>query len=268
MTDHVADHSTIARRWFARPWARRAFVAVCLVVVIVQAFVIIQRREKHLGDYDVSREMGRRFLAGEYLYAGGLHYPYTPTAALSFAPLALVRPGVGLALRYAVAIAGLWLTLRMLRTLVGHRRRLDSGTVFAIEAITLVLAAQYIIRDLDDGGPHLLLLAMLVAGIYCVSRGRDGLGATWFGLADGAEGAGRTDVCRSSCGSGSGSWQPWRWRPPCCGLLRPWRGWDLRAGGATRRSGPALRSSRSWEIPGPGSARASSGCRTRASSWR
>lgn len=183
MTDHVADHSTIARRWFARPWARRAFGAVCLVVVIVQAFVIIQRREKHLGDYDVSREMGRRFLAGEYLYAGGLHYPYTPTAALSFAPLALVRPGVGLGLRYAVAIVGLWLTLRMLRTLVGHRRRLDSGTVFAIEAITLVLAAQYVIRDLDDGGPHLLLLAMLVAGIYCVSRGRDGLGAAWFGLA-------------------------------------------------------------------------------------
>jgi hypothetical protein len=55
--------------------------------------------------------------------------------------------------------------------------------VFAIEALTLVLASQYIVRDLDDGGPHLQLLAMLVAGIFCLSRGREALGATWFGLA-------------------------------------------------------------------------------------
>lgn len=171
------------RRWFAHAWAQRAFVAVCLVVVVVQAFVIIQRRETQIGDYDVSREMGRRFLAGEHLYAGGLHYPYTPTAAVSFAPLALLPAGVGFALRYAVAIVGLWLTLRLLRTMVGSRRSLDTDAVFAVEATTLVLAAQYIIRDLDDGGPHILLLTILVAGIYCVSRGWNGLGATWFGLA-------------------------------------------------------------------------------------
>ena len=173
----------MARRWFARPWARRAFVAVCLAVVVIQTAVIVHRREAQRGDYDVSREMGRRFLAGEHLYAGGLHYPYTPTAALSFAPLSLVPPGVGLALRYAVSIVALWLTLRMLRALVGRRHRLDPSAVCAIEALTLVLASQYIVRDLDDGGPHLQLLAMLVAGIFCVARGRAVLGATWFGLA-------------------------------------------------------------------------------------
>ena len=173
----------MARRWFARPWARRAFLAVCLAVVVIQTVVIVHRRETHRGDYDVSREMGRRFLAGEHLYAGGLHYPYTPTAALSFAPLSLVPPGVGLALRYAVSIVALWLTLRMLRALVGRRHRLDPSAVCAIEALTLVLASQYIVRDLDDGGPHLQLLAMLVAGIFCVARGRAVLGATWFGLA-------------------------------------------------------------------------------------
>jgi len=172
----------MARRWFARPWARRAFVAVCLAVVVVQTVVIVHRRETHRGDYDVSREMGRRFLAGEHLYAGGLHYPYTPTAALSFAPLSLVAPGVGLALRYAVSIVALWLTLRMLRALVGRRHRLDPSAVCAIEAFTLVLASQYIVRDLDDGGPHLQLVAMLVAGIFCVARGQAVLGATWFGL--------------------------------------------------------------------------------------
>lgn len=171
------------RRLACHPWARRIFIGVCLVIVIVQAAVIAHRRERHIGDYDVSREMGRRFLAGEHLYAGGLHYPYTPSAALSFAPLALVRPGLGLAMRYGAAVAGLWLTLRLLRSMVGRGRRPDSVTTLAVEVVTLVLGAQYIVRDLDDGGPHILLLTILVGGAYCVSRGRDVLGATWFGLA-------------------------------------------------------------------------------------
>jgi len=170
-------------RLLAQPWARRLVVAVCLAVIAAQPAVVAHRRETHVGDYDVSREMGRRFLAGEHLYAGGLHYPYTPTAAMSFAPLAMVPPGLGLALRYAAAVAGLWLTLRLLLVMVGKRRGLDSAQAFAVEVLTIILAAQYIIRDLDDGGPHLLLLAMLVGGIYCVWRGRDALGGMWFGLA-------------------------------------------------------------------------------------
>jgi hypothetical protein len=170
-------------RLFAHPWTRRLVVALGLVIIVAQAVVIAHRRETRLGDYDVSREMGRRLLAGEHLYAGGLHYPYTPTAALSFAPLALVPPGLGLALRYAAAVAGLWLTLRLLRIMVGARRRLDAGSVFAVNVLTIILAGQYIIRDLDDGGPHLLLLTAVVGGVYCAWRGRDALGGVWFGLA-------------------------------------------------------------------------------------
>lgn len=171
------------RRLACHPWARRILIGACLGIVIVQAVVIAHRRETRIGDYDISREMGRRFLAGEHLYAGGLHYPYTPSAALSFAPLALVSPGLGLAMRYAAAVGGLWLTLRLLRTMVGRWRRLDAATALAAEVVTLVLGAQYILRDLDDGGPHLLLLTIVVGGAYCVSRGRAVLGAAWFGLA-------------------------------------------------------------------------------------
>jgi hypothetical protein len=50
-------------------------------------------------------------------------------------------------------------------------------------ALTSVLASHYLIRDLDDGGPHLILLAIAVGGIYSVWRGRDALGGIWFGLA-------------------------------------------------------------------------------------
>ncbi len=170
------------RRLACHPWVRRILIGACLAIVIVQAAVIAHRRETRIGDYDISREMGRRFLAGEHLYGGGLHYPYTPSAALSFAPLALLPPGLGLAMRYAAAVGGLWLTLRLLRTMVGRRRRLDAATALSVEIITLVLGAQYILRDLDDGGPHLLLLTIVVGGVYCLSRGRQLLGAVWLGL--------------------------------------------------------------------------------------
>ncbi len=52
-----------------------------------------------------------------------------------------------------------------------------------IGAVTVLLAFQFILQDLDDGGPHLILLAILTAGIYSAWRGREKLGAMWFGLA-------------------------------------------------------------------------------------
>lgn len=169
----------------SRSWPERLFIAACVVAVAVQWVVITQRRAKAGGDFDISREFGRRFLAREYLYRGGLHYPYMPSAAMQFAPLALVNPSLGIVLRYGVAVGGLWLTFRLLWIMVGSRGGVAVSNRFPIGAITLVLASHYIIRDLDDGGPHLILLAFLVGGMYAVWKGRPAQGAIWFGLATG-----------------------------------------------------------------------------------
>jgi len=77
-----------------RRWPQAALRATFLVVLVavmlaIHLGVTLQRRTHHAGDFDISREFGRRFLAGEDLYAGGLHYPYLPAAGLWFAPLAL-----------------------------------------------------------------------------------------------------------------------------------------------------------------------------------
>lgn len=168
----------------SRPWARRALVTIaCVLVVAVQWVVIAHRRAIGPGDFDLSREFGRRFLEGQHLYEGGLHYPYMPSAAMYFAPLAMINPSVGIVMRYAVAVGCLWLTFRMLHTMVRGRSKESPPNGFAIAALTLVLASQYIIRDLDDGGPHLILLAILVGGIYCAWGGQETKGAIWFGLA-------------------------------------------------------------------------------------
>lgn len=166
-----------------RPMWQRIFIAVCVAVVVVQWVVIAHRRTTHFGDFDVSREFGRRFLAHEDLYTGGLHYPYMPAAAMYFSPFAMLGPTAGLALRYAIALGCLWLTLRLLHTMVRGRGAAVASQELTIGALSVLLASHYVIRDLDDGGPHLILLAILVGGIYAARKGQDHRAAAWFGLA-------------------------------------------------------------------------------------
>jgi alpha-1,2-mannosyltransferase len=167
------DHTPALER--LRPyWPIGLAIALAAHVVAVML-----RRATHAGDFDISREFGRRLLAGEALYAGGLHYPYMPVAGLWFAPLAMLPAWLGFALRYAVALAALWLVMRWLAALaeVAAARR---GVV---AAVTLALAAHYLLRDLDDGGPHLVLLALVVGGLIVAQRGRAVGAAALFGLA-------------------------------------------------------------------------------------
>ena len=141
------------------------------------------------GDFDIHREFGRRFLAGEDLYLAhpgevvGFCFNYMPISAMYYAPLALLSPNVGPLARYAVALVCLALTFSMLAAMVRPQcdpRRWDHAAVIALTAL---LGLHYLLRDLTDGGPHCILLAMLVGGIYCAWRGREKLSALWFGLA-------------------------------------------------------------------------------------
>lgn len=166
-----------------RPWLQRSLLVACSVAAAAHGYVIAYLREFRFRDFDVHREVGRRFLAGEYLYADGLCHPYMPSAALYFAPLALFDRGTGLALRYVTAVACLCLTLILLYRMVRDWADMTPAEGLWVGAVTLLLAFQFILQDLDDGGPHLILLAILIAGVYFVWQGREKLGAIWFSLA-------------------------------------------------------------------------------------
>jgi alpha-1,2-mannosyltransferase len=166
-----------------RSRATAIFAAVAGGAIAVQTAVIANRRLTRGGDFDLAREFGRRLLDGEPLYAGGMHYPYMPAAALFFAPLALLPPWLGLALRYVAAVACLGVTLHLLQAMVRGRASVDAHERVLSAGFTVALAAHYIVRDLDDGGPHLILLAMLVAGIFSIWRGWTAAGGAWLGLA-------------------------------------------------------------------------------------
>src|SRR5438552_16121918 len=100
-----------------------------------------------------------------------------PVRAVFHAPLALVPSSVAAVLRYLVALMCLAFTLRWLATMIRPHCRPEIWNPFVIAAWSLVLTSHYLIRDLDDSGPHLMLLAMLVGGIYCIWQGRGVMGA-------------------------------------------------------------------------------------------
>jgi len=150
--------------------------------MLIHLTFTVRRVDTKIGDYDVNREFGRRFLAHEDLYEGGQCFNYMPISALYWAPMALVSPRVGMACRYLMAIVCLCLTFRMLSSMAFLGRQRDPGKTMAVTLVSLVLAVHYLLRDFDDGGPHVILLAVLVGGVYCICRGREKLAAFWLGL--------------------------------------------------------------------------------------
>jgi len=147
--------------WHSRTRRQQTLIAACFVVVAVQWVVIAHRRATALGDFDVSREFGRRFVAHEDLYAGGLHYPYMPTAAMYFSPLALIDANLGLALRYDCSAVLILALLLSPATWVQHM-------VFMLPALYLIVAEDRGIRKL--GAPAATAMAAYVVLALLLNR--------------------------------------------------------------------------------------------------
>lgn len=154
----------------------------CLLVLLTQGAFIAHRRAQRMDDFDIAREFGRRFVAREYLYRNNLHFPYLPAAAMVFAPLSLVPTPVGFALQYALALVAYWYVLIFLFGMVSRRRPDLAGRGFMLGAATTVLALQYLLRDLGNAGPHILLLFVAVLATRFVARGLPLLAAPLYGL--------------------------------------------------------------------------------------
>ena len=162
---------------------QRLLMAACIVAVTVNGIAVVYLRAPRFRDFDLHRTIGQWFLAGQGLYGCGVCYPYMPTAAMYFSLLALVDRSIGLALRYTAAIICLWLTCMLFHWMIRDRFKELAQANIILSLITVVLAGQFILYDLDDGGPHTILMGILVGAVYAVWKGREKLGALWFGLA-------------------------------------------------------------------------------------
>ncbi|MBM4125759.1 MAG: DUF2029 domain-containing protein [Nitrospira sp.] len=152
------------------------------VAALIHGYIISFGRSFHFRDIDIHREIGRRFLTGEYLYANDYCYMYLPTTGIYFAPLLILERNPSLALRYAVAIGCLVLTIMLFHRMLCGASESRKGSRLLMGVGAGVLTLQFILNDLDDGGPHLMLLGILTGGIYAIWVGRDRLGAALIGL--------------------------------------------------------------------------------------
>ncbi len=162
---------------------QRLLTAVCIVAVTAYGIALVYLRAPRFRDFDLHREIGRWFLTGQNLYGCGVCYPYMPTAAMYFSLLALVDRSIGLAIRYTAAIICLWLTCVLFHRMIRDQFKELAHANLILSVISVALAGQFILYDLDDGGPHTILMGILVGAVYAVWKGREKLGAMWFGLA-------------------------------------------------------------------------------------
>ena len=160
---------------------RRFVGSAGIFVLLACAFRALARATD--GDFKLHWEFGRRFLAGDFLYAGGMHLPYPPFWAMAHAPTALVPMPVAKALLFPVGVAALIILLRILRALAGPAFQLNRTRAFWVATLTLLLAGRYVIRDMAELGVNTVLVALTWLAIYLWTQRRDFLGGTTLGLA-------------------------------------------------------------------------------------
>lgn len=160
----------------------RRFVGVVgICVLLACGFRALSRVTD--GDFKLHWEFGRRFLAGEFLYTGGLHVPYAPFWAMAHAPFALLPLPVAKAIFFPIGVAALLFLLRILRLLAGPAFQLDRKRAFWTATLALVLAGRYVIRDQAELGVNTALVALTWLAIYLWTQRRDFLAGTSLGFA-------------------------------------------------------------------------------------
>ena len=160
-----------------------SLASICLLAALIHGYLLAFHRLFVFRDFDIHREVGRRFLSGEYLYANDLCYAYMPIAAMYFSPLAMMGRNTGLIVRYVFAVGCLVATIVLFYRMTVPAKAQNRKALFLLGGGSILLVSQFILQDLDDGGPHLILLGILSAAIFAVWQNRERLGSVLFGLA-------------------------------------------------------------------------------------
>ena len=160
---------------------RRVVILIGILSLLVCAVRAISRPTD--GDFKLHWEFARRFLAGEFLYTGGLHVPYPSFWAMAHAPAALLPMPIAKAVLFPVGVVALAVLLWTLRQLAASAFFLDRAQSFWVTTLALFLAARYLVRDMAELGVNTALVALTWMGIYLWTRRRDWLGGASLGFA-------------------------------------------------------------------------------------
>ena len=171
------------RTWYwSRSRLERWIWLICALFVPIELVAKAYSHTVGYGDFNVVREFGARFLDGSPLYRGGHCFNYMPISALFHAPIAAVPVWLASLLRTSTAMLGLAYVLTTLGAMVRKRARGEPWPGVVVGALAVVLCGQYVLRDFDDGGLHLIYLTLIVAAMAAVQRGAEGWAGLGFGL--------------------------------------------------------------------------------------
>src|SRR5215217_843984 len=176
-------HCYMSSHYLSHPKLQRILTVICILAVVVHGVILVYLRPPHDRDFDLHRLMGTWFLTDQNLYSGGICYPYMPVAAMYFSLLALTSRAIGFAFRYMTAIGCLLLTCALFHRMIKAQFQDVAHSNLLLGVITVALAGQFLLYDLDDGGPHTILLGLMMGGVYAVWTGGEKLGAVIIGLA-------------------------------------------------------------------------------------
>jgi alpha-1,2-mannosyltransferase len=151
--------------------------------VVVTAAQWIRIAVNPVGDFTNHWLWGGRFVAGEFLYAGGANLPYLPFWAMAFAPLSFLPVQIAQSLVYPVALLATAVVLAILQTMTRADLPLDSRRTFWLVVLAIVLSSRYFLRDLSEAGPNTLLMALAWAAVWAWWKDRPGLGGVLLGAA-------------------------------------------------------------------------------------
>lgn len=163
------------------PLWRRLVIAAALLILLASAFRATSKSWD--GDFKLHWESGRRFLAGEFLYAAGHNVPYPPFWAMAHAPAALLPMPIAKAIQFPIGVAALAALFWTLRRLAASAFSLDRTRAFWVAALAMFLAGRFVIRDLAELGVNTLLVALSWLAIYLWTQRRDLLAGASLGAA-------------------------------------------------------------------------------------
>lgn len=154
----------IAAGWFLWEWA--------MILVRVR------------GDFPNHWELGRRIVAGTYIYTGNLNFVYPPFWAMAHAPLVIFgSPKVAQLVAYPFIILWLGILIRALIRLTREQMPLSGKTLFWVVTAGLTLAGQFVTRDLPEVGVNTMLVALSWLAVWLWRDERDMGAGICLGLA-------------------------------------------------------------------------------------
>lgn len=171
--------------WYERaradePFWRRVVLAVGVGIVLWQgARLCFQPR----GDFNLHWELGRRLVAGEFIYHNGADMPYPPFWAVVHAPLSVVPMHPAQLLVYPLFVVSLVVLIGVLNRLTERRFPLSSVAVFWTAVVAIALSSRFLVRDTTECGVNLALVALSWLAAYLWARRRERLGGLCLGLA-------------------------------------------------------------------------------------